>query len=278
MFSGRELVVATKHQKEKVIAPIIEHALGVKCIVPGGLDTDLLGTFSGEVERVDDPIATARKKCLMAMEQTHATLAVASEGSFGPHPSLFFVPADEEFLFFMDRENDLEIIVREISTETNFNKKEISTREELDSFAHLAGFPSHGLILKSKASDHQDLIKGIQDWDELYQAFDKIIDKASSVHVETDMRAFCNPTRMRVIEKAAIKLVEKIKSVCPNCSTPGFGITDHREGLPCSWCGSPTRSTLSYIYSCTKCSFFREENYPNGKKEEDPMYCDRCNP
>ena len=278
MFSARDLIIATKHQKEKVIAPIVEHALGVRCFVTGSLDTDLLGTFSGEVERTDDPITAARKKCQMALEQTDATLAIASEGSFGPHPSLFFVAADEEFLLFMDRENDLEIIVREISTSTNFNKKAISTREELDAFAQLVGFPSHGLILKSNANDHQDLVKGIQDWQQLYQAFAQRIAHSSSVYVETDMRAFCNPTRMRVIENATIKLVEKIKSVCPNCSTPGFGITDHREGLPCSWCGAPTRSTLSYVYSCAKCSFTREEKYPNGKREEEPMYCDRCNP
>lgn len=278
MFSGRELVVATKHQKELVIAPILEQELGVHCFVPKDLDTDLLGTFSGEVERTDDPITTARMKCMMAMDQTHATLVIASEGSFGPHPSLFFVSADEEFLLFMDRENDLEIIVREISTETNFNKQEISSREELDAFAQLVGFPSHRLILKSLANDQQDMVKGIEDWHQLYQGFDRLMANSSSVHVETDMRAFCNPTRMKVIEKAAIKLVEKIKSVCPNCSTPGFSITDHREGLPCSWCGSSTRSTLSYVYSCAKCSFAQEEKYPNGKKEEDPMYCDRCNP
>lgn len=278
MFAGRDLVIATKHRKESVIAPILEQELGVHCFVPTDLDTDQLGTFSGEVERTDDPITTARKKCLMAMEQTHATLAIASEGSFGPHPSLFFVSVDEEFLFFMDRENDLEIIVREVSTDTNFNKKEICSREELDSFAQLIGFPSHGLIMNAKANDQQDMVKGIQDWHKLYHEFDQLMANSSSVHVETDMRAFCNPTRMKVIEKAAHKLVEKIKSVCPSCSTPGFSITDHLEGLPCSWCGSPTRSTLSHVYSCAKCSFTREEKYPNGKKEEDPMYCDRCNP
>ena len=67
MFKGRKLVIATKHEKEKVIAPILEKELGVKCFVAPDLDTDLLGTFTGEVERKDDPIITARKKCLIAM-------------------------------------------------------------------------------------------------------------------------------------------------------------------------------------------------------------------
>ena len=33
--------------------------LGVKCFVAENFDTDLLGTFTGEVERKDDPITTA---------------------------------------------------------------------------------------------------------------------------------------------------------------------------------------------------------------------------
>jgi hypothetical protein len=278
MFSGRDLVIATKHHKEKVLAPILEAELGVRCMVPEELDTDLLGTFSGEVERLDDPLTAARKKCLLAMELTNATLAIASEGSFGPHPSLVFIPADDELLLFMDKENGLEIAVRELSTETNFNHQEVKSFAELEAFAHRVQFPSHGLIIRSNPQDHHDLVKGIKDWSLLKEAFDRRIQQADSVFVETDMRAFCNPTRMKVIEKAAAKLIEKIQSVCPDCQTPGFGIVDHREGLPCSWCGAPTRSTLCYIYRCVKCACLKEVSYPYGKKEEDPMYCDHCNP
>ena len=278
MFSGRDLVIATKHEKEKVIAPILEKELGVNCFIISHLDTDQFGTFSGEIERTDDPITAARKKCLLAMEQTQATLALASEGSFGPHPSLFLVPSDEEFLLFMDREHDLEIIVREISTDTNFNQREVKNFSELKEFAQLVHFPSHHLILKSNSGERIDIMKGINDWTQLKRAFERQMMETDSVTVETDMRAFSNPTRMKVIEKATWKLVEKINSLCPQCSTPGFGITVHREGLPCSWCGSPTRSVLSYIYRCVKCSFVKEEIYPKGNKEEDPMYCDHCNP
>lgn len=30
-------------------------------------------------------------------------LGIASEGSFGPHPSMFFISADDEFLIYMDK-------------------------------------------------------------------------------------------------------------------------------------------------------------------------------
>ena len=54
MFEGRKLLIATKHKKEIVIAPILEKELGVTCFVAPDLDTDELGTFTGEVERRDD--------------------------------------------------------------------------------------------------------------------------------------------------------------------------------------------------------------------------------
>ncbi|WP_229359370.1 hypothetical protein [Flectobacillus major] len=55
MFQGRRLLIATKHQKQKVIAPILEKELGVVCVVLPELDTDKLGTFTGEVNRKDNP-------------------------------------------------------------------------------------------------------------------------------------------------------------------------------------------------------------------------------
>jgi len=72
------------------LAALLEKELGVICIVPENLDTDLLGTFSGEIERELSPMDAARQKCLLAMELTGADLAVASEGSFGAHPLLYF--------------------------------------------------------------------------------------------------------------------------------------------------------------------------------------------
>ena len=278
MFKERRLLIATRHQKEKVIVPPLEMELGVKCFVPENFDTDVLGTFTGEVERKDDPITTARNKCLLAMELYNCDLGIASEGSFGPHPSMFFVHADDEIILFIDKENDLEIIARELSTGTNFNGEEIKTEKQLKDFAERAKFPTHGLIVRKAKEDFTEIIKGITDWEQLSTTFNQFLEKYSVVYVETDMRAMYNPSRMLVIEKATQKLIDKIKSCCPQCNTPGFGITEARSGLPCNLCGSPTRSTLSYIYNCNKCSFTKEEMYPHKKFKEEPAYCDYCNP
>lgn len=278
MFQGRRLIIATKHEKESVIAPLAEKALGVSCFVAQNFDSDVLGTFTGEVDRKQDPITTARQKCLLAMEMTDCDLGIASEGSFGQHPSLFFVNADEEFLIFIDKKNNLEIISRELSTETNFNGREIKTEEALYEFANSVGFPSHGLILRKGREENTDIFKGITDEKQLKNVFNHLQQKYGSLYVETDMRALFNPTRMGVIEVATKKLLDKINSLCPQCSMPGFGITDAKSGLKCSLCGSPTRSTLSYIRQCLHCHYIEEEMFPHKKTEEDPMYCDFCNP
>ncbi len=277
-FEGRKLVIATKHQKESVIAPHLEKELGVTCFTPPDLDTDLLGTFTGELERRFDPLTTARKKCELAMRVTSCDLAVSSEGSFGAHPSIFFAHADEEILVFIDRKNNLEIVAKELSMETNFNGAKVTTSAELIEFSIKAGFPSHALILRQSKESHLNMHKGISDKALLLESFEKLRANHGSVYVETDMRALYNPTRMGVIEKATQKLVQKIKSVCPDCQTPGFGIVEVKKGLPCSLCAYPTNSTLSYLYICQVCHFTKEAQYPHGKKKEDPTYCDMCNP
>lgn len=278
MFKGRKLVIATMHEKESVIAPVIETGIGVHTFLPTGFDSDAFGTFSGEIERTSSSLETARSKCLSAMKSSSCDLGVASEGSFGSHPSIFFANADEEVLLFIDAKNDIEIIAREISLDTNFNASEIFNFEELIDFANKAQFPSHALILKDSKINFKEIRKGIQSWDALKKYYIELTLNAASLYVETDMRALYNPSRMKVIKDATIKLLEKIKSVCPKCETPGFSVTSITLGLNCSLCGSETQSIKSHIYSCVKCDYVSEIMFPKGKKVEDPMYCDYCNP
>ena len=278
LFEGRILIIATKHNKEKVIAPALEKFLGVKCKVAENFDTDSLGTFTGEIERTEDPFTTAKNKCLLAMEINNCDLAIASEGSFRPHPTFGFIYVDDEILLFVDKKNNLEIGIRELSIETNFNALEISTEEELIEFANSVKFPSHALILRKSRNDNSDIIKGITDWKLLKNSFNELKCKYGVVYIETDMRAMNNPTRMKVIEGAAERLAIKISTCCPNCNVAGFGITAAKPGLPCSLCGFPTRSTLAYEYKCKACNFIEEKQFPDGKRDEDPTYCDICNP
>lgn len=278
MFNKRKLIIATKHKKESVIAPKLEKALGVSCFIDADFDTDTFGTFSGEIERKKDPISTAREKCLSAMKKNKCDLGIASEGSFGPHPSLFFVNADDECIIFIDQTNAIEITARAIDTSTNFDTKTITNEQELVDFAQQIGFPEHGLILRKHQQDKKLIYKGIEDMNQLKLIFNQLMKESSSVYVETDMRAMYNPTRMEVIAKATKHLIEKIKSTCPDCQWPGFDISEVRKGLLCGLCGMPTASTLSFIYTCKQCGYQKENLYPHQKTKEDPTYCDYCNP
>jgi hypothetical protein len=277
-FEGRTLVIASMHQKEKVIAPLLENNLGVKCIVSDQLNTDVFGTFSGDISRDKSPLDVLRLKCNAAMDLTNVDLAVASEGSFGNHPMMYFTSADDELLMLVDRKNKVEIVERELSLQTNLNAAYVNDFEELKSFADKVLFPSHAICMKDSEIGGSYLVKGIQSMDQLKRCFHSCINEFNSVYVETDMRAMYNPTRMKVIEVAAAKLCAKIASKCPNCSFPGYSVQTVLTGLPCSNCHFPTKSTKAFVYQCAQCAFEERKNFPHEKTAEDPMYCDFCNP
>ena len=179
-FEGRHLLIASIHQKEQVLQPPLEASLKVTVSVANGLNTDLLGTFSGEVARIADPLTTARKKCELAMELPGCDLVLASEGSFGAHPSSFFLPANEEWLLLLDRKNGLEIHARHLSLETNFSGQEFRNLEDLDAFASKAGFPSHGLMLRRSKDNPEGILKGIKDPNQLRNAAKELLEKQVS--------------------------------------------------------------------------------------------------
>jgi hypothetical protein len=278
MFKRRKLLIATKHQKESVIAPLFWEEFRNHCFTSEAFDTDLLGTFSGEIDRKEDALSTLRKKCVIANEASHCDLVIASEGSFGAHPSLFFAKADEELIMLKDFKNNIEIVAREVSMDTNFNGKSITSEADLLAFAELVNFPNHAIILKPEEKNFSKIYKGINSKEILLKNYNELKQEFDSVYAETDMRAMYNPTRMKVIKKVTQKLIEKIKNLCPKCDLPGFDIVIANSGLPCENCLSATRSTLSHLYKCKKCCYEKEVIYPRGIRFEDPTYCDNCNP
>jgi len=278
MFKGRTLVIATMHGKEEVLGPLAEKHLGVRIILPEDFNTDLYGNFTGEIQRTLTPLETAREKAKAALQATGMDLAIASEGSFGPHPIIGMIPADEEWLFFIDIKHELEVFVRTLSTDTNYRYQTCSSLEEVFAFAEEAGFPEHGLVLRKTANDYEAITKGIQDSDELRKLSEQILLVSGSVYVETDMRAMMNPKRMQVIASAGEKLMQKLNRLCPSCSVPGFDVQEAIPGLECSLCNRPTRTTKAHLMRCLKCGYEQRIDFPSGKTQEDPMYCDHCNP
>lgn len=279
LFDGRLVAIATMHEKDKVIAPILEKELGLKCITIPDFNTDVFGTFSGEVERVHSPLETVRSKALAALELCNADLVIASEGSFGPHPSSFFIPTNEEFIIFIDKKNALEIIGRHLTFKTNFKELPITSIEDLTDFLSIIGFPEHGIILKIKdeINTNDFVFKDLKSQIELEILVLNSLEKNQIITAQSDMRAMFNPTRMLAIEQATNDLIKNIKSTYPNCQVPGFSINEVLIGLPCKLCKEPTKSPKAYSYKCNKCDF-KEVRQVKDNNYEDPMYCDFCNP
>ncbi|MDT8861389.1 hypothetical protein N0O92_14300 [Alkalihalobacillus sp. MEB130] len=282
LFQNRTAVIATMHQKEKVIAPLLERELGLQTTVLKHFNTDQFGTFTNEVERAGNQLEAAKNKLKMAMKQSGLDIGVASEGSFGPHPVFTFSPFNRELILLLDKKHQLEITGYIANGKTNFSQKEVEGFEDAYKFALSVGFPEHGVIVKKsmETKEANEIRKGIQTVEELKQAVADFITPGSlkSLYLETDMRAMYNPTRMKNIQLATKDLLAKMRSFCPSCDTPGFAIKEVKRGLPCHYCGMPTDVIRSHLYQCEKCQYEKEDLFPNGMEFADPTYCNRCNP
>jgi hypothetical protein len=275
-------VLATMHGKERVIAPLLEQHLGLRVGRAIGLDTDRFGTFTREIARIGSPLEAARAKIAAAFEYApYARVGVASEGSFGPHPSIPFLPLGRELVLLADREMGLELPGLDASLDTNFGHAVVSDIDCAMAFAERSGFPDHGLIVMGCADGRPApdiaLIKDITDRDSLEAALREVLSICRSAFVETDMRAHRNPTRMAAIERATRDLIRRFHSRCSVCAHPGFDVIERVPGLPCAWCGEPTRVVRREVLRCTACGH-RKERPATDQETADPGQCDGCNP
>lgn len=279
-YSGAKIALATMHRKEAVIGPAFRQKLGAEIVVPE-IDTDLLGTFSGEVTRHADALQTAIKKAKLAMQAKCLPYGLASEGSFGPHPIIPFLPCDNELMVFVDNINGFTLHEIIISEETNYKHGSFTNISAMKEFAQQAQFPSHALIMRPEpAKDKKFIIKGIQDNDTLESAFLQChsISKNGTVWVETDMRAHFNPSRMNVISALAEKLADRLTTLCSSCKTPGWGQVGREAGLKCEACSTPTEMTLYEIFGCIKCKYQEKHPRKDGLKLAPASQCQWCNP
>lgn len=282
VYTNSCIVLATKHAKSIAIAPPFEDKLGAS-VLEYVVDTDKLGTFSGEVRRTESPIECARKKCELSLKKlgNKVEFALASEGSFGPHPLIPFLPCDHEILYFIDRKRDFHIHLSHFSEKTNYRMEAVDSLEALQKFATEIQFPSHALILRPNSRETKTpLFKGVDSQAQLEEAFQECMKYASEakVWVETDMRAHLNPSRMVVIRELAEKLAERLSSLCPQCKTPGWGKVRAEKGLLCGLCGSETELLKQEILGCVKCKYEEMIMPSHGLNSAGPEYCSYCNP
>jgi hypothetical protein len=119
-YSGATVIMPTKHAKSLAVAPPFWKHLEAS-VLEFVIDTDALGTFSGEVERKGNALDCARRKCELAIDLLgdRANYFLSSEGSFGPHPVVPFLAQDQEILYFIDQDRGFHLHMVQASEKTN---------------------------------------------------------------------------------------------------------------------------------------------------------------
>jgi hypothetical protein len=279
-FVGRRAAIATMHGKDLAVGPVLARCLGLEVARAEGVDTDALGTFTGEIARAGDMLEAARAKAFLAVRRTGATIGLGSEGAFGPHPVIPFLASGIELIVLVDTESDHEISAQR-RTRTNYHFSAIGPEDDLSDFLSRIGFPSHAIIVRPEESDDPFVVqKGVADISTLQTAVANMAaqSKSGRALVQTDMRAHLNPTRMKTIAFVAKALALRAARLCPACRLPGFGLVDVARGLRCSDCGAPTRLILAEIHGCGKCGHRETKRHRGPSMRAEPMWCDLCNP
>lgn len=280
-YQGKIVVLTTMHGKGAATASPLRNKLGIKVEVNAGINTDLLGTFTREIARENNMLETAVEKARLGMKRSGRPLGIASEGSFGSHPLIPYMAINRELIALVDDERG--IVVHEIisSDDTNYFNLPNAPEEDISEFLRVAKFPEHAIVVSpNESSDGRPAFKGIRE----RTILGGLIRRCASVStdgkalLQTDMRANFNPTRMKVIATCADKLADRLRSECPECREVGWGIVDLQRGLPCDFCGVPTKAVKLEIWGCVRCAYREKRFRLDGMSSSEQHYCDSCNP
>ena len=277
-YFKKEVVLTSKHKKIDLIKPAFDISVGCN-IFELPLDTDQLGTFSGDIARLDPPLETAIKKARLGMSHTGTPLGIASEGSIGPDPIVPFLHSDIEHMVFVDDANEIVISESFRSFDITISTITVAPSEDLIQFLQKADFPNHNLIVRPNTKDKQGAFKGVRELPQLLEAIEKCANLSPDglVVIESDLRAMSSPSRQKNIEHVANLLALRVSNLCAECKTPGWGCVGYEKGLKCSECGFENQLAIRQeILGCTKCEFTKLGKVISFNLN--PANCDFCNP
>lgn len=275
-YAGRSASLATRHDKLPLVAPAFADIVGL-VVVEAPVDTDRFGTFSGERARCGSALDAAVAKARDGMRELGLPVGLASEGTISPlglvpvhlDTELVVIVDDVEGFVLAEYASSHAIVAHSFVIEPGdeFDERELSR----------AGFPEHGLIVRTDGVANPEMTKGIHDRDQLACAIaDSFRKGAPRVIVESDLRASHSPSRRPTIELAAKKLAERLACTCRSCGCPGWGVVDVERGLPCSDCRAATDLVCAEVHGCPRCD--ERTTVPLTSVFADPSRCGRCNP
>jgi len=279
-FSNSNFIFATRHGKGVAAEGCFQRVLNasVKELI---IDSDSLGTFSGEVERPGSMVDALREKVRLARAATKERFIMTSEGSFNSASSMGLFAQGVEMLMVHDALTGVEILEQHISLDTNYATEFLKERETLPRFLERISFGTHALVLYPEGLPIQgNVCKGITEKEEAHTVFDLCLQRSpvSAVVAMSDMRAHLNPTRMKSITYCCELLAQRLSTHCPRCGSGGFGLVGSVPGLPCRECALPTQRARAERHSCPFCEESVEMPRSDGKTAADPVECEWCNP
>jgi len=217
---GAPVLIATMHGKEEVLGPMLAN-LGFKVLLPLGYDTDALGTFSGDVRRPGTAFDAALEKARRACKATGVMRAVSSEGSYRPCQTLFPGATSAELLAFVDLENDFSCVEYLTDLPTRFVKGRVPAdinAPETQALLSAMDWPTVKAMVVPFDPGFgvmpTQVYKGLGDAASLEQAMQECAVHSSDgmVHLETDLRAHMNPTRMASVAKVGEHLANRLRA------------------------------------------------------------------
>ena len=278
VYACQRVALLTQHGKERVIAPVLDPALGCAVTLVTGYDTDQLGTFTREIPRAGSQLDAARRKARLGMALSGLPVGLASEGSFGPDPMTGLFPWNVELLIWIDDRLGIEVLAQ-AQGPASAGFWQGRDWDGLETFARAEGYPAQHLVLRPADTADGRWHKGLEDWDALRAAFAQCQASATQGQVvaEADLRAFANPRRMSRIAEAAQDLLQRLQSACPAFHTPGFAVRERRGELPCEDCGLPTRLFRDEVWACVRCTHV-DVRPRRDRTLAESRHCAYCNP
>ena len=272
------IALATIHAKDRAIAAPFRRVLGAEIVVADAVDTDTLGTFSGEIPRPAPLIETALKKAELAFGALDVDCALASEGSYGPIDRVPLVPAGLEIMAFVDRRRGFRLVETMTTHRTNWRLYRFRAGDPtVPAALKEIGFPRFGAFVM-RNSDFHEAHKDLKTVEEAVAAVDREAGRSADglALLISDMRAHRNPLRMQVLRVLGWKLAKRLEQLCPKCEAPGFGPIGAQRGLPCEACGEPTHWVDFEIDGCNACGHAIACPRQDGRRTAPKLSCQAC--
>ncbi|HZQ00824.1 MAG TPA: DUF6671 family protein [Reyranella sp.] len=277
-YKDARIALATIHGKDRAIGAPFRRVLHAEVVVAKGIDTDSLGTFSGEIPRPAPLVETCLQKAEMAFSRLDVDCALASEGSYGPIDRVPLAPGGFEIVAFIDRRRGVKLVETLATHRTNWRLYRFRAGDPtVPAALREIGFPHFGAFVM-RNSDFNEAHKDLRTVEQAVAAVDREAKRSADglALLISDMRAHRNPQRMQVLRAIGWKLAKRLERLCPKCDAPGFGRIDSRRGLPCEGCGQPTHWIDFEIDGCSACGHAVARPRKDGRRTAPRLSCKAC--